>query len=92
MRKRLPSREGIPIYRGNKQIGQATSRTFSPILKNYIALATLAAPEAEIGKTVEMELTVQYTRLKVPAVVTKLPFFDPARKRTNFANTVELTT
>jgi aminomethyltransferase len=86
------SREGIPIYRGNKQIGQATSRTFSPILKNYIALATLEAGEATIGKTVEMELTVQYTRLKVPAMITRLPFFDPARKRTNFADTVEITT
>ena len=79
------SREGIPIYQGSKQIGQATSKTFSPILKNYIALATIQTSKAEFGKTVEMELTVQYTRLKVPAIITKLPFFDPARKKANFA-------
>ncbi len=80
------SRDAVPVYSGNKQIGQATSRTFSPILKKYIALATLADKYASPGKTVELEFTVEFTRHRVPAVVTKLPFFNPDRKRAVLKN------
>ncbi|MCB0287020.1 MAG: aminomethyltransferase family protein [Calditrichia bacterium] len=81
------SRDGVPVYANGKQVGQATSRTFSPILKKYIALATLETPFAEPGKNLEMELTVQYSRHKIPATVTKLPFFNPERKRLNISGT-----
>ena len=33
------------------------------------------------GTTVDLEMTVEYTRKRAPAKVVKLPFFDPPRKR-----------
>ncbi len=75
------SRDAVPVYSGNRQIGQATSRAFSPILKKYIALATLNSKYAIPGKVVELEFTVEFVRHRVPAIVTKLPFFNPDRKR-----------
>lgn len=75
------SREPVPIYVGGKQVGYVTSSTFSPILKKYIALATIRRKAARPGRRVKFELTVEFVRHTVPARVVKTPFFDPARKR-----------
>ena len=80
------SRDAVPIYaRGGGaaggQIGYVTSSTFSPILKKYIALATIRREFARSGRPVTFELTVEFVRHTVPARVVKTPFFDPARKR-----------
>ncbi|HSR51418.1 MAG TPA: aminomethyltransferase family protein [Acidobacteriota bacterium] len=77
------SRDPVPIYKAGRQIGQATSRTFSPRLKKYIALATVESRYARPGIEVEMEVTVEYHRLKAPAKVASTPFYDPSRKRSN---------
>jgi aminomethyltransferase len=75
------SREGVPLFRGGRQVGYATSRSWSPLLKRYLALATieadLAAPENEL----EIEVTCEYERHRARARVQKLPFFDPERKK-----------
>jgi aminomethyltransferase len=72
----------VPVYhKSGKQIGQATSSTFSPILKKYIALATVESQYEALGTQVNMEVTVEYVRKQAPATVVKLPFFDPERKR-----------
>ena len=75
------SREPVPIFAAGAQIGFVTSSTFSPILKKYIALATLQRDFAKPGGRVDFELTVEFVRHEVPATVVKTPFFDPARKR-----------
>ena len=75
------SREPVPIYAGGKQVGYVTSSTFSPILKKYIALATIRREAARAGRRVKFELTVEFVRHTVPASVVKTPFFDPPRKR-----------
>ncbi len=75
------SRSAVPIYRQGRQIGYATSSTFSPILKKYIALATIERDFAAVGTGIEFELTVEFVRHKVPATVVETPFFDPERKR-----------
>ena len=75
------SRTAVPVYRGSRQVGQATSHTFSPILKQYVALATVEANYATPGTRMEMEVTVEYQRKRARATVEKLPFFDPSRKR-----------
>ncbi|MXV94643.1 MAG: aminomethyl transferase family protein [Gemmatimonadetes bacterium] len=83
------SRDAVPIYAGaarqgggaGRQIGYITSATFSPILKKYIALATIRRDFAEQGSRIEVELTVEFVRHRVPARVVGTPFFDPARKR-----------
>lgn len=78
-------RTAVPIYRGGKQVGQATSGTFSPILKKNLALASIHTPYAEIGTELQIEVTVEFVRKRVKATVVKKPFFDPERKRKKFA-------
>jgi aminomethyltransferase len=81
---RLPTqawRTSVPIYSGARQVGYATSGGWSPLLKQYIALAHLEAPFAVPGTAVEMEITVEHHRKRASARVTKLPFFNPDRKR-----------
>jgi aminomethyltransferase len=75
------SRAAAPIYVRGRQIGQATSHTFSPLLKQYIALATLESGHARPGTRATIEVTVEYERLQAEARVVKLPFFNPSRKR-----------
>ena len=72
----------MPIYSGgSRQVGYATSGGWSPLLKQYIALAHLEAPFATPGNALEMEITVEHRRRRATARVTKLPFFNPDRKR-----------
>jgi len=76
------TRDPVPIYNGSgRQVGQATSRTFSPIQKRYIALATLEKEYAQPGTALRIEVTVEYTRQHCPAVAVELPFYDPSHKR-----------
>jgi aminomethyltransferase len=71
----------VPVYADGKQIGQLTSHTFSPLLKKYIGLASVRREYAAAGTRVAVEVTVEYSREQAWATITKLPFFDPARKR-----------
>jgi aminomethyltransferase len=75
-------RDGLPVYDDEgRQVGQVTSHTWSPILKKYIALASVLAPHARPGTVLQMEHTVEYVRRQVPATVVETPFFNPERKR-----------
>jgi aminomethyltransferase len=74
------SRVAIPVYRNGRQIGKATSTTWSPVLKRMIALAMLDRPHYEQGTAVQFEMTVEAVRHRVAAKVVKMPFFNPARK------------
>jgi aminomethyltransferase len=76
----IASRVPVPVYAYARQIGKATSTTWSPTLKKLIALALLRREHGEIGTKVEMELTVEAVRHRVTATVVKTPFFSPARK------------
>jgi len=75
------SRDPAPVYMGDRQIGQATSMAFSPLLKTYLALATVERGHANLGQKVELEMTVEYQRTRVPAQVSRKPFYDPPHKR-----------
>jgi aminomethyltransferase len=75
------SRDAVPVYDGRDQVGQATSRTFSPIQKRYIALASIQRKAAVVGAELEIEVTVEYVRRRCRATVVKTPFFNPDRKR-----------
>lgn len=74
-------RGGVPVYRDNRQVGQATTGGWSPTIKKYIALATVQSKFSQIGTQLSMEMAVEYVRKKVRARVVKAPFFDPPRKR-----------
>ncbi|HVO56539.1 MAG TPA: aminomethyltransferase family protein [Dongiaceae bacterium] len=74
------SRTAVPVYRGGRQVGKATSSTWSPTLKSMIALATVNRENSAVGTTLHMEMTVEAVRHTVAAKVVALPFFNPARK------------
>jgi aminomethyltransferase len=74
------SRVAVPVYKNGRQVGKATTTTWSPILKKLIALATVSAPHFTTGTTLEFEVTVEAVRHRVPATVVKTPFFNPSRK------------
>jgi aminomethyltransferase len=74
------SRVAVPVYRGGRQVGKATSTTWSPTLKRMIALASVDRHSATLGATLSMELTVEAVRKTVSAKVGPLPFFNPPRK------------
>ncbi len=74
-------RDAVPVYHEGVQVGQATSGAWSPILKQDLALASVHGRHAQPGRRLELEVTVEYRRRTVPAVVTATPFFDPERKR-----------
>jgi len=74
------SRVPVPVYKNGSQIGKATSTTWSPALKKLIALATVKRDFAKTGTRLEMEITVEAVRYKVPVTVVSTPFFNPKRK------------
>ena len=79
-------RTSIPIYDNNdhnKQIGYATSGTWSPSLKKNIAIATIQKKYDTPGKRIQFEVTVEHTRHLVSAIVGPTQFFNPERKRSN---------
>jgi aminomethyltransferase len=74
------SRVAVPVYKDGRQVGRATTTTWSPVLKKLIALATIDAPHFQEGTRIEFEVTVEAVRHRVPATVVKTPFFNPRRK------------
>lgn len=74
-------RASVPVYQTGRRVGYATSGCWSPQLKKSLALAHLMAPHFEPGARVEIEITVEHQRRRADAIVRKLPFFDPERKK-----------
>ena len=74
-------RGSLPIMVGNVQVGYASTSTWSPLLKKYIALAHLQKPYYDVGTEVRMEITVEHHRQHAPAKVVKLPFYEPEWKK-----------
>ena len=75
-------REQRPLYTaGGSQVGRATSGTWSPTLKQHVALASVDSAFAATGSGLELEWTVEGRRGRATAKVVSLPFFDPPRKR-----------
>jgi aminomethyltransferase len=74
------SRVPVPVYVGGRQVGKATSTTWSPLLKKMIALASVETAHSRPGTRLQIEITIEARRQKVTATVVKLPFFNPERK------------
>jgi aminomethyltransferase len=80
----LPStawRSSTPLYYNSEQVGYATSGTWSPILKRYIALAHLKSEYSQNGTELEFEIKVEHFKKTTKAQVVNTPFFNPERKR-----------
>jgi aminomethyltransferase len=76
----MASRTAVPVYRGGRVVGKATSTTWSPTLKKMIAMACVNRENSAAGTTLNMEVTVEAVRHTVSAKIVPLPFFNPARK------------
>lgn len=76
----IASRVAVPLFDKGKQIGKATSTTWSPVLKKMIALGTVAGEFTKPGSRIEIEITVEAVRHRVPATVVKTPFYSPKQK------------
>jgi aminomethyltransferase len=76
----IASRVAVPVFKNGKQIGKATSTTWSPVLKKMIGLATLQNEFAKPGSNVEIEITVEAVRHRVGARVARTPFYNPKQK------------
>ena len=74
------SRVPIPVYARGRQIGKATSTTWSPTLKKVVALASVAADHSTLGTRIEVAWTVEARRSRTTGTVVELPFFNPKRK------------
>jgi aminomethyltransferase len=76
----MASRVAVPVYRGGRVVGKATSTTWSPTLKKMIALACVGREHSTGGTTLSIEMTVEAVRHTVSAKIVPMPFFNPARK------------
>jgi len=74
-------RASLPVMHEGEQIGYASTSTWSPVLKKYIALAHVRRPYYEPGTRVAIEVTVEHHRLHAPATVVKTPFYEPEWKK-----------
>ena len=70
----------VPVYLDEKQVGKATTTTWSPVLKKMIALASVETPHSQLGTKLQMEITIEAVRQTVTAKIVKMPFFSPPRK------------
>jgi aminomethyltransferase len=74
-------RASLPVQREGRQVGYASTSTWSPVLKKYIALVHLQRPHYEPGTQVSIEITVEHHRRQAPGKVVALPFYDPEWKK-----------
>lgn len=77
----MAMRGSLPVMADGKQIGYASTSTWSPVLKKYIALAHVQRPHYAVDSKVTLEVTVEHHRCQAPAKVVKLPFYDPVWKK-----------
>ncbi len=74
-------RTSVPLYDAMKrQIGYASSGTWSPLLKKNIAICRIKSTHAKPGTQIKVEVTVEHERRAVSATVVTTPFFNPERK------------
>ncbi len=76
----IASRVAVPVFNNERQIGKATSTTWSPVLKKLIGLATVTGEFTKPGAEIEIEMTVEAVRHRVGAKVVKTPFYSPKQK------------
>lgn len=64
-----------------EQIGYVSSFVYSPLLQRHIGIARVHPDHAETGTKVDLEVTIDHRYEVVASRVTRLPFYDPSRKK-----------
>src|SRR5207237_10416934 len=75
------SRVAVPVYLDEKQVGKATTATWSPVLKKMIALASIETAHSQLGNKLQMEITIEAMRQNVRVKVVSLRYSGLGRKR-----------
>jgi aminomethyltransferase len=70
------AREHFDVLHGGKLVGQTTSGTFCPYLKEALAMALVDSAAAKVGTVVEVDVRGR----KIEAVVCALPFYTKGKK------------
>lgn len=78
--ERPASRTPMPLYHEGQQVGQATSHTFSPLLKKYIGLGTVRNDYTPNDQRLHMVFPVEYSHEQAQVRLVSTPFFNPQRK------------
>jgi len=74
-------RSRVPVHAEGRQVGIATSGTWSPLLKEAIAIATVEAAFERPGTPLRLDWMIEGRRETVAATVRPLPFYDPPHRR-----------
>ena len=74
------SRTAVPVMKGGRQVGRATTTAWSPSLKRLIAIATIDAQHCAPGSRLKFEITIDARREWASATVAPMPFLNPPRK------------
>jgi len=75
------SRAALPVWNEiGKQVGQATSQTWSPHLKRFLAIAQVHRGYGDLGHALKIEHTPEFERHRVTATVSETPFYNPPQK------------
>ena len=75
-------RDALPVYaEDGRQVGQATSHTWSPLLKKYLALASVHRGFEAQGTSSRSSTPSSTSGARSPRPWRPPPFYDPERKR-----------
>ncbi len=76
-----PMAEEIPLFdKDQERAGFATSFMYSPMAQRHIAIAQVLPEFSALGSEVDFEVTIDHVLHYIKAVVTKMPFYDPAHR------------
>ena len=79
-------RGSLPVMSDGKQVGYASTSTWSPVLKKYIALVHVQRPYYEPGTALTMEVTVEHHRRQAPAKWSSCRSTNPSGRRSKSAH------
>jgi aminomethyltransferase len=63
------------------EVGYCTSFVYSPVLQRHVGIARVRPDLAAAGTDLRLELAIAHHNTTVRVVTTKMPFFDPPRKK-----------
>ncbi len=76
-----PVHGGMMLYDEKlERIGYVPSFVYSPVLQRHIGIARIRPDHATRGTKVGLEVTIDHRYEVVDSIVTRIPFYDPARK------------
>jgi aminomethyltransferase len=75
------SYESMVLDDDGVEVGFCTSFVYSPVLQRHIGIARVRPDLAVAGTDLRLELAIAHHNTTVRISTTKMPFFDPARKK-----------